>query len=74
MNEDKKQTNVTKTEEKRQHDIFTEESYADEETYNFTKDEFVEVFKKFDKRLFKEALNGTFKEVLLKIIILIHLK
>ena len=68
IKEDKKQINVTKTEEKRQHNIFTEESYADKETYNFTKDAngFVKVFKKFDKRLFKEALNGTFKEVTIK--------
>lgn len=28
--------------------------------------EFVKEFKKFDKRLFKEALNGTFKEVTIK--------
>ena len=70
IEQDEKQTNATKTEEKRQHNIFAEESYADEETYNlakdFAKDGFVKVFKKFDKRLFKEALNGTFKEVTIK--------
>ena len=66
IEEDKKQTNATKTEEKRQHNIFTEESYKDEEYDHFTKEGFVTVFKKFDKRLFKEALNGTFKEVTIK--------
>ena len=56
IKEDKKQTNVTKTEEKRQHNIVDEELYDP----NFSN------FKKFDKRLFKEALNGTFKEVTIK--------